>query len=372
MDATTLQNAPFSTVAAANSAIAHRHRSAPVLGLFEKRIEGDDALLELARLRFQQAGLGAEIYASTPEQLESLLQFRPSKESPVMAHLSRDFNLNDLRSRGRIVEFTTRFSGRIYGMVLHDHPDLVSRSDEYFRAALEMEAWLEKVPGGPLLFVEYAAGLEPSEYIRFFQSIRGLSRLSACVDVGHVGIWQARQAFAATHPGQDVCALKSQPPNLPQLMSDVDNAIRSALPTVLALIDALGALQKPVHFHLHDGHPLSTFSPFGVSDHLSFLQKVPLNFEYRGQRSAPLLYGPAGLQEIVSRAIEKIGQNHVSFTLEIHPIFERHHLDDAVPLFNHWTDKTNAEKMNHWLGVLSQNGSLVRDAVVHNSKTLRP
>ena len=40
------------------------------LGLFEKRIEGDDALMELARLRFQQAKMGAEMHAATPEQLE--------------------------------------------------------------------------------------------------------------------------------------------------------------------------------------------------------------------------------------------------------------------------------------------------------------
>ena len=32
------------------------------LGLFEKRIDGDDCLLDLARLRFQQAGLGAEMH----------------------------------------------------------------------------------------------------------------------------------------------------------------------------------------------------------------------------------------------------------------------------------------------------------------------
>jgi len=37
------------------------------LGLFDKRIEGDDRLLELARLRFRQAGLGAELHAGSPE-----------------------------------------------------------------------------------------------------------------------------------------------------------------------------------------------------------------------------------------------------------------------------------------------------------------
>jgi len=42
------------------------------LGLFEKRIEGDDALLELARLRFKQARMGAEMHAATPQQKPSV------------------------------------------------------------------------------------------------------------------------------------------------------------------------------------------------------------------------------------------------------------------------------------------------------------
>ena len=53
-------------------------RVPPVLGLFQKRFEGDDALLELARRRFEQAGLGAEMYAGTPEELEWMLRDRKS------------------------------------------------------------------------------------------------------------------------------------------------------------------------------------------------------------------------------------------------------------------------------------------------------
>ena len=63
------------------------------LGLFEKSIEGDDSLMVLARQRFQQAGMGAEMHAGTPEELERLLSFRPSEETPVIVHLPRDFNL---------------------------------------------------------------------------------------------------------------------------------------------------------------------------------------------------------------------------------------------------------------------------------------
>jgi len=36
------------------------------LGLFEKRMPGDDRLLELARRRFLEAHMWAEIHAGTP------------------------------------------------------------------------------------------------------------------------------------------------------------------------------------------------------------------------------------------------------------------------------------------------------------------
>src|SRR5436305_461690 len=136
------------------------------LGLFEKRIEGDDCLMELARRRFQQAGMGAEMHAGTPEQLYGLMKFRPSEEAPVVVHL----------------------------------------------------------------------------------------------------------------------------------------AVHAAPATVLDVVENLGALGKPVHFHLHDAHPLSTFSPFGVSDHLSFLAEIPLRFDYPGRRSLPLMFGPPGLGRIVAKA----------------------------------------------------------------------
>ncbi|MGZ6839771.1 MAG: hypothetical protein ACXVHC_04850, partial [Frankiaceae bacterium] len=52
-----------------------------------------------------------------------------------------------------------------------------------------------------------------------------------------------------------------------------------------------------------------------------------------------------------------------SFTLEIHDPPGRLPVDDARDLFRHWRDTTNAERMNHWLDVLSQNGMLVANAL---------
>ena len=60
-----------------------------MLALFQKKIEGDDALLRLAPLRFKEAGLGAEYHAETSDELEWLLSFRLSQDAPVVVHLSR-------------------------------------------------------------------------------------------------------------------------------------------------------------------------------------------------------------------------------------------------------------------------------------------
>ena len=331
------------------------------LGLFEKRIEGDDCLMELARRRFQQAGMGAELHAGTPKQLDGLMKFRPSEEAPVVVHLPRDFHLADPRSQWMILDFASRFAGRVHGLVLHDHTDMAWHREDSLRAAREMESRLEKVDRCPMLFIEYAVGLEPNTFAGFFTSILELARISACIDIGHVGIRQARAAYSEIHPGQDICALKSHDVLLPQVMAEVEAAVSAAPATVLDLVEMLGATGKPVHFHLHDAHPLSTFSPFGVSDHLSFLTDIPLRVEYRGRRSVPVMFGPAGLGRVVAKAIEAIGR--VSFALEIHPTAERLSLGDAAPLFGHWQDKTNAEQMNHWLSVLGQNHALLLESI---------
>jgi hypothetical protein len=248
-------------------------------------------------------------------------------------------------------------------LVIHDHPDFVSRSEDFLRAAQEMQSRFAQVRTCPMLFVEYAAGLEPRMFARFFESIRELTHISACIDVGHVGIKQARNAYGSMHPGEDVCALKGEPFRIPERISDVETAVGAALPAVLDLIDELGKLGKPVHFHLHDGHPLSTFSPFGVSDHLSFLMQMPLDFEYRGRSSVPLMFGRVGLHQIVRKAVRAIGPERVSFTLEIHPVSGRLPMGDASPLFNHWTDKTNAERMNQWLAMLRENHAALLEAL---------
>lgn len=345
-----------------------KNASPRILGLFQKRIEGDDCLLALAKKRFEQAGLGAEFYAAKPSELDWLFGFKPANDQPVVVHLSRGVTLLDGGSRAQVLEFARRFAGRIHGMVLHDQPELASRPDDYLHAAREMNARLEEVPHCPWLFIEFAVGLHPDTFAQFAEAIAPCRCTSVCVDVGHVGIWQARAAFSAKHPGRDVCELKPTHPELPALIGDVQESVASALPVVQELIRRVGKIQKAVHFHLHDGHPASTFSPFGVSDHLSFLTEIPIPFEHQGQRFLPTLFGPSGLAQIIGTALGVLGHKNSTFTLEIHPPEGRRELGDAANLFNHWSDKNNAEQMNHWLSVLRENQELVLQSAAAGDK----
>jgi hypothetical protein len=138
--------------------------------------------------------------------------------------------------------------------------------------------------------------------------------------------------------------------------------VATALPVVVELTHRVGATGKPVHFHLHDGHPLIA----GLPDHFSFLTQVPVPFTYEHRRSLQPLYGPAGLATIVTTAVEACGAERTSFMLEIHQAEGRLPLGDAAALFQHWRDTTNAERMNYWLGVLTENHLLLR-AVLDSS-----
>ena len=219
----------------------------------------------------------------------------------------------------------------------------------------------------PLLYVEYAAGLEPDLFVEVLHALWDWERVSGCVDIGHIGMRQVRFAYSQKHPGTDICSLTPEDPELPLLIEDVQTAVGSALIVVLDVIRALGRMGKPLHFHLHDGHPLSTASPFGVSDHLSFLGKIPIPFEYRGKYFLDLMFGPSGLAAIVTESLRLLGPEKVSFSLEIHPGEGRLLLGDVSHLFDHWVDKTNAERMNYWLSLLVRNHQIIKESCSYRS-----
>ncbi len=327
-----------------------------VRALFQQRVDGDDALLRLAGLRFAQAGLAAEVYADTPEQLERLLGFVAPHPCLPVVHLNRGVNLLHERGRAVVKAFAARFAGRVWGLVVHDKAEMAARRDDVVAAMRALGAQLDQRAGGPYLLLEYAAGLELDWFAELAERLSDAERVSFCIDVGHVGIRQARSSFARRHPGLDLGALGPQDPRLPELVADVQTAVASALPAVLGLTRSLGRVAKPLHFHLHDGHPVIS----GLSDHFSFLTQVPIPFAHDGRRSLAPLYGPRGLAAIVAAAIQALGTERASLTLEIHQAEGRLPLGDAAELFRHWRDTTNAERANYWLSVLAENQVLMR------------
>jgi hypothetical protein len=328
--------------------------------MIKQGIEGDDALLRLAQVRFQEAGLGSELYPGSAEQLRQQLAFCPAGQACTV-HLPRGLNLLSPEARARIRDFAVVAAGQAHGLIVHDHMQFQERPDETRTAFREADRLFASVPHAPLLFVEYAAGLTPDDFASLFERTRELTYVSACIDISHVGIRFCQTAYAQTHAGVDVCSLKNAA-ELPQLMEAVQEVVTEALPVVLDLVRRLALLGKALHFHLHDGHPLSTLSRYGVSDHLGFLQQIRLPFIYQGRQVVGGIYGPAGLRAIIQAARQGLPDNRLSFMIEVHPQEGRSPLGPYAWLFDLWKDRTNAERMNYWLDQLLLNATLLREA----------
>jgi hypothetical protein len=338
--------------------------------LIKQGIEGDDALLRLAQARLQEAGLGAELYPVSPEELQHQLGFLPV-DRPATVHLPRDINLLRPEGRDRVLAFAARAAGRAGGLIVHDHAQFAGDPLPVAAAFREADRRLAELPGAPLLFVEYAAGLKPDFFASLFEKAAALQNVSACIDVSHVGIQVCRTAYEKAHPSVDVCSLKTSP-DLSRLLDGVQAAVAEALPVVVGLVQRLARLGKPLHFHLHDGHPISTLSRHGVSDHLSFLQEIRLSFAYRGRHLVGGMYGPEGLLEIVRAALASLPPERLSFMLEVHPQEGRTPLGAHTSLFAHWKDTANAERMNYWLDMLTVNARVLRLACAQKNPAELP
>src|SRR5947209_1196781 len=128
--------------------------------LFKQGIEGDDTLLRLAQLRLQEAGLGGELYPTSPEELAQQLAYRPAGLT-CTAHLPRDLNLLQPEGRDRILAYAAKAAGQLYGVLVHDHPQFGERLEGVSIALRDLDKRLNGLSGAPLLFVEYAAGHPP-------------------------------------------------------------------------------------------------------------------------------------------------------------------------------------------------------------------
>jgi hypothetical protein len=318
-----------------------------IRGLFQQRVAGDAALLQLTRLRFDQAGMPAEVYADSPEELEYLLGLVPEHPTLPAVHLNRRLNLLEPADLATVAEFVARFDGRVSGFVVHDRPRMIGREAVLVEGLRELGGR----ESGPMVFLEYAAGTPLDWFTGVAHLLADLPRVSICVDTGHVGLAEVRRQLAAG-PGGRAATFSLTDPALPQHVDRVQAATRAGLPAVLALIAELAPLGKTLHLHLHDGHPAVT----GLSDHFSFLTRFPIAFDYHGARSLEPMFGPAGLAAVLRQAVTCCTPERLSITLEIHQAEGRLPLSaDAIELFRHWIDLTNAERLNYWLSVIAEN-----------------
>jgi hypothetical protein len=331
----------------------------PIHALFYRRGAGDDALLELGGLRFAQAGLAAETYADTPDELDHVLGYVPPHPRLPTVHLNRALNVLRERDRGVVEEFASRFARRLSGLVVHDQADMGTQTTSLVAALRELDTRLAQWPGAPRVYLEYAAGHEPGWFVDVAERLKDRDRVSCCIDVGHVGIRQAVARFARAHPDVGLRNLSPDDERLPGLAGDVQDAVAGAAADVLDLIGSIGRLGKHLHFHLHDGHPLAG----GLADHFSFLTRLPVPFSYRGRTSLAMMYGPAGLAAVAGAATGACDLDLLSFTLEIHQVDGRLPLGDAARLFRHWADTAGAERMNNWLSVMAANALLLEESL---------
>lgn len=331
-----------------------------IRGLFQQRVAGDGALLQLTRLRFGQAGMPAELYADTPDELDRLLGLVPAHPTLPTVHLNRRLNLLDPADRAVVAAFVIRFDSRVSGFVVHDRRQMIGREDALTDALRE----LGDRESGPMVFLEYAAGAPLDWFAEMAHRVAEVPRVGSCLDTGHVGLAEVRRRLAAG-PGGRAATFSLTDVALPHHVERVQEATGAGLPAVLGLIDDLAPLNKPLHFHLHDGHPAVT----GLSDHFSFLTRFPIGFDHRGARSLGPMFGPSGLGAILRRAVSGCGIRRLSLTLEVHQGEGRLPLGpDATELFRHWIDLTNAERLNYWLSVIAENHvlavSYLKDAVL--------
>jgi hypothetical protein len=337
----------------ASDPTAFSGRSPGVRGLFRQHVSGDDALLRLAALRFEQAGMPAELYADSPAELDRVLAFVPDHPTPPTVHLNRGVDLLNPADRARVTGFAEAFAGRVSGLVVHDRPGMRQRLPELVEA---LRAVGDR-DRGPHVFLEYAAGAPLDWFAEVAAQTADVERAGVCIDTGHVGLAEVRRALVAPPA---VGPLSARDGSLEAAADRVQAATAAALPAVLGLIRDVAGAGSTVHFHLHDGHPAVP----DLSDHFSFLFRLPVPFEYRGVRSLDPLYGPTGLGEILAEAMRRLPPERCSLTLEVHQAEGRLPLyGEARALFRHWSDPTNAERFNYWLSVVTDNHLLARSAL---------
>jgi hypothetical protein len=71
---------------------------------------------------------------------------------------------------------------------------------------------------------------------------------SVCIDIGRIGIRESRRRLAQMHTNLDIDTLRREAERAPELISDVQSAIRSSRQVVLDMIQAIGKSESHCTF----------------------------------------------------------------------------------------------------------------------------
>lgn len=333
--------------------------AARISGILNRHVyPGDDALLVLAALRFAEAGIGAELYPGAVESFPLVRSFMPD-DSWCTVHATHA--LDPLTSAGRqeIRRYCEIASGRLRGLVVHDNRGMLVNTEQTQACFNELDQFLS-AQDGPEVYVEYACGLEFEEFYGLIRGFERLRKIGVCIDIGHLAMHAWDLNFRKRQPELEVCKIKPDHPRLAELLPDIERAGAEAFDDVLVMVRRLAGLRVPGQLHLHNAHPLSTFSQYGVCDHLSFFSIIPLPFAYEGRASVDCIFTLPRLRELLRVLKETGALERMNFMLEIHHQPGRKALGQYEHIFAHWSDKTNAELMNYWIELVLQNATILR------------
>jgi hypothetical protein len=328
-----------------------------MFAIFHRNFPGDEALLRLFRARFEAAGLGAEIYPANLGEALDTWQFVPRTYPRHMVHLPRHWDVFAAHDRQQMVDMALALAGRARGLVLHDREDWFRRRAELVAVLGELDGRLAAREQTPIVFVEYAAGLELDDFASLVEDVQALAHVSACIDTGHVTVFTARRRLSQLFPevNPDEPATLADLPH-DRLVSAAGAAEGQAREALFGFAARLGRLGKTMHVHLHDGHLFSRWSIFPVSDH------TPIGVDAGPSKYGHPLLGQKGVTGFLRAISANLGLAQLSITLEIHPgrRRERRPLAESASLFAHWSDLAQAEMTNEWIALLLDQQDLVK------------
>lgn len=340
--------------------------SIPVFGLLNRHISGDDALLAYGKLRLEKIGIGAELHPGGVSHMQRELSFAPANKK-CMLHIPYRVDILSSDGQRELLDFAKIFGGRCHGFVVHDSWQFADDLEAAINSLLAFNSKLKEIDS-PTIFIEYAACIPFKSFLELAKAVAPLSHLGICIDIGHVAIEACRLDFLKKHPDIDVRDLCPEMAGLTELLPDVLESVAVARKYVAEFTGKISSFKSKIHFHLHDAHPLSTFSPYTICDHLPFFWRIPLPHEINGQSSLPCIFGFGGLKEVVAKARSGDNDELLSFTLEIHPQPGRRPLGEHDRFFQHWNHKGNAEQMAYWMDIIAHNYTLLEEILKDNEK----